>query len=199
MSAVAALVEEASHSAPGLQGLTAKEYYALCRRGVFGDQRTELLDGVIELVAAERPYHNAIVRLLLRIFDTFENEGVYSYTATVEVDEWNAPDPDVYVNRTAFDAVRPEDEVVHAEEVLLAVEVSFSTLSKDRGRKSRKYAEGGIPEYWIVNAKARQVEVRRNPRNGEYRSIEIVGDNGAIRPLFSPEREIAVAKILPRA
>ena len=46
----------------------------------------------------------------------------------------------------------------------LLVEVSDTTLSKDRGEKLVNYARSDIPVYWIVNLVDRQVEVDSGPR-----------------------------------
>ncbi len=52
---------------------------------------------------------------------------------------------------------------------MLIVEVSDTTLGRDRGRKKRLYARAGIPIYWIVNLIDTVVEVYTNP-NGSSRS-----------------------------
>lgn len=182
--------------APPESGLTVEEYYALCDRGAFA-QRVELIDGVVELTLSESRFHNAIIQLLLDLFRDFRDEGIYAYTSTVEIDQKNAPDPDVFVCRTPYAKATRADGMQRPDEVLLVVEVSLSTLRKDRGTKVEKYAGADIPEYWIIDPEARRVEVRRDPSGPAYRSVKVVGDKGAIRPLFSPNREITVAAMFP--
>lgn len=49
------------------------------------------------------------------------------------------------------------------------VEVSDSTLDFDRGPKLQMYARGGVPEYWILNPIAGELERHRGPRaDGTY-------------------------------
>jgi Uma2 family endonuclease len=48
------------------------------------------------------------------------------------------------------------------------MEVADVTLRRDRGPKLRSYARAGIPTYWIVNVKARQVEVYTSPEGSAY-------------------------------
>ena len=44
------------------------------------------------------------------------------------------------------------------EDLLLVVEVSDSTLLRDRGAKQFSYAVAGIQEYWIINVYEKQIE-----------------------------------------
>ena len=59
-------------------------------------------------------------------------------------------------------------------EILLAVEVADTTVEKDRFPKAAKYAEAGIPEYWIINLRDQQLEVHQDPdqTSGVYGSIQ---------------------------
>ena len=55
------------------------------------------------------------------------------------------------------------------------MEVSDTTLWKDREVKGRIYARGRIPAYWVVNLLERQIEVYTSPRGGKspaYRQRE---------------------------
>jgi Uma2 family endonuclease len=53
-------------------------------------------------------------------------------------------------------------------DVYLLVEVSDSTLGKDRTVKLPLYAAYGIPELWIVNLVDKQIEVYTEPHGNEY-------------------------------
>ncbi len=52
----------------------------------------------------------------------------------------------------------------------MIVEVSDSTLEKDRKIKAPLYAKANIPEYWIINIPDKQVECYTNPKNGKYQN-----------------------------
>jgi Uma2 family endonuclease len=66
----------------------------------------------------------------------------------------------------------------------LLVEVSWTTLRQDRGKKRTAYARAGVPVYWIVNLVDRQVEVYTRPtKAGRYRS----------RKAYTPGQQIPVA------
>jgi Uma2 family endonuclease len=77
-------------------------------------------------------------------------------------------------------------------------EVSDSTLAYDRSEKARLYAEAQIPEYWILNVVGSYLEVRRDPEDGEYRSLQTLRITASVTPLFAPDTSIAIADLLPQ-
>ena len=62
-------------------------------------------------------------------------------------------------------------------------EVADSSLEFDRGEKANLYATAGIREYWIVNIVDRAVEVRRDPYDGRYRSVQSFGPGLIVEPI----------------
>ena len=73
-----------------------------------------------------------------------------------------------------------------ASDVLLAIEVSCSSLHSDLREKAELYAEAGIAEYWIVDANDRCIHVFRRPEQRQYldRSVAKVGDS--FSPMHAP-------------
>ncbi len=58
---------------------------------------------------------------------------------------------------------------------MLTVEVSDTTLRRDRRVKLALYARAGIPEFWIVNLELREAEIYRSPGGDAYASVERKG------------------------
>jgi len=75
--------------------------------------------------------------------------------------------------------------------------VSLSSLRKDRKIKAPLYAECGVPEYWIVNAVDREIEVYTEPRNGRYARVETFGRGSTIRLVELSDVEVAVEDVVP--
>lgn len=71
---------------------------------------------------------------------------------------------------------------------LTHAEVSNSSLTKDRRIKAPIYAEAGVPEYWIIDVTSDRlrVEVHTDPRDGDYRRVEILRDGDVLRPTRLP-------------
>jgi Uma2 family endonuclease len=67
-------------------------------------------------------------------------------------------------------------------DLLLVVEVSDSTLSRDRQDKAQRYASASLPRYWIVNLVDRQLEVYTDPdpATGQYRSRQVLTENAQV-------------------
>jgi Uma2 family endonuclease len=101
------------------------------------------------------------------------------------------PEPDV--------AVVPlgDYEAEHPSTALLIIEVSDTTLKKDRG-KAAVYASAGIREYWIVNFGARTVEVYSSPDGDRYAEVRTLRAGDALRPAALVDVVMAVAEILPK-
>ncbi len=78
----------------------------------------------------------------------------------------------------------------------MIIEIADATLSHDRNRKARIYAQAGIPEYWVVNLKQRQVIVYRQPQGEAYQSEQILEATDAITPLAFPAVRIELQTIL---
>jgi len=115
---------------------------------------------------------------------------------TIVLTDGTEPEPDVSVAPgTPLDYLQQHPR---ANELLLAVEVSDSTLTKDRGLKLVSYAQSGLSEYWIVNLVNRQLEVYRRPAlAGDYADAVVYLSGQSVAPLSAPNSPIAVADLPP--
>ena len=108
------------------------------------------------------------------------------------LDDFSAPEPDVAV----VPGQRRDYATEHPTRAVLLVEVSDTTLAKDRGRKLRGYARNGVPEYWIVNLQETQLEVYRDPQGETYGSSLVFRTGQTVATLAKPDAPIAVADLL---
>lgn len=171
--------------------LRRREYEALVDRGMFGDERLELLRGVLVEMSPQGQPHSRITAWLAQWFAhalEFARYDVRSHSGfAASVD--SMPEPDVSVSRRT-------EGGGHPSEALLLVEVAETSLAKDRSIKTEIYAQSGVPEYWIVNVRKRTVEVLTRPsrRSGYGRVVtRAIGD--VLRPTRLRGVEIAVADI----
>ena len=174
--------------------MTADEFLRLKEQGFFGKHRVELRRGVVVLKMATSTMHAKALALVLEALGAYRAPDRFlACQSTVKTALDEAPEPDAFVVRGNKRNAREE---ITPDRMLLVVEVSITSLKDDRTEKARIYAEAGIPDYWIVNPVARQVEIRRDPKEGAYTSIEIVNDPQRIAPLFAPEISVATGDLM---
>lgn len=131
-------------------------------------ERVELIDGLIIPRGDVDPPHAVVVSRLRRRLDRLVPDGWFTIQdMPVRVHRTYEPFPDVAIVGGDPDTAYLDRHPGPAD-VALAVEVSDSTLAKDRGEKRVNYARGGIGVYWIVNLIDRQVEVYTKPTPDGY-------------------------------
>lgn len=162
-----------------IRRFTRREYDRLVDLGVFEDERIELLRGMLVTMSPQGGPHATISswlmqRLVLALGMDFDVRGHCPYAATDD----SEPEPDISVSR------RIAGLLEHPTQPLLVIEVSDSSISKDRKIKAPIYAEAGAPEYWLVNISGDElsVEVHTQPTPKGYRSVEILRDGDVLRP-----------------
>jgi Uma2 family endonuclease len=175
----------------GIRRLSRIEYDRMVDLGMFENERVELLYGVLVAMSPQGAPHATIAAWLVQRFvraldDTFDVRGHSPFAATDD----SEPEPDVSVSRRST-------ERAHPSAALLLIEVSESSIRKDREIKTRLYAEAGVPEYWIVDLTGDEivVEVHTDPSPQGYRMIETMAQDRILRPTRLPGVEIAVADI----
>ncbi|MEF8796073.1 MAG: Uma2 family endonuclease [Salinivenus sp.] len=173
------MVEIASSSTTAVRPrrFTSDEVQTMLHAGILHeDDPLELIDGQLVVMAPIKDPHIVCVNRLTRLFvERTDAEVAVSVQNPVRIDEHNEPEPDVVLSTALDRAPRPND-------VLLLVEVSGSTLEYDRDVKCPLYARAGIPEVWIVNLKAQQIEVHRDPDGNVYRTRHLVGLDDTVTP-----------------
>ena len=62
---------------------------------------------------------------------------------------------------------------------------------------ARRYAEAGIPEYWVVNLVDRVLVVFREPGDGSYRTRSTLEPGARVAPGSWPDLELDIASLFP--
>ena len=114
-------------------------------------RHTELLEGaLIFVMSPQRRWHGRVVtRLTVALEEQAPAGVVIDREITVRLDDRNRPEPDIVATTTAWE---PGETWLAPADVLLVVEVtSPESAHRDRTLKLRKYAEAGIPHYWLID------------------------------------------------
>ena len=181
--------------APSRRLFTVDEVLAMDRAGIFhSEERIELLDGeIIVMPPTNEPHADGTDRLDESLKENLRRRARVRVQGPVRINDYSLLEPDIAVLHLRDDYHR---EHPSPADVFLLIEVADSSLQMDREVKLARYAAAGIPEVWIVNVRARQVEAYADPVDGTYRSRRVVTADGSISPLAFPDVSLAVADFL---
>jgi Uma2 family endonuclease len=176
--------------------LSRSHFHGLVTAGVVSEgARVELLDGAIVDLPMQDPPHSVACELVAEAFSHL-GDGLHLRTQKpLALEEFSEPEPDVVIVEGRVRDYLADHPA--PDRVRLLVEVSDSTLSKDRGRKLRAYARNGVGEYWILNLVDRQLEIHRDPQGEIYRDREVLRQNDRAIAASVDGRTIRVADLLP--
>ncbi len=182
---------------PPLARISVDRYERMIESGQFGDDdRFELIEGALVQKMTRKPPHSSGSEQAWRAIHEALPAGWHvRVEKPVRIPLRDSmPEPDVSVARG-----RPGDyaEVDPGpEDVPLIVEVSYATVRADRALAAT-YLGGGIPVYWLLNVRDRQLEVY-TPTQGPQAPI-ILGETDLANLVIagSVAGPIAVADLLP--
>lgn len=180
----------------GRRPITVAEYHRMGEAGILsGSDRVELVEGELVAMSPVGSPHAGTVNALNRLLvGAVGGRGVVSVQNSVRLDDRTEPEPDLAVLRPRADDYR--SSTPGPEDVVLVVEVADTSLGYDRAVKAPLYASHGIPELWIVDLAAREVEVHRMPEGGRYAALVRVGPGGTLDPELLPGVSIPAAAVL---
>ncbi len=173
---------------------TVEQYYQMAATGILApDERVELIEGEVIEMAPIGPRHAMCVDRIDEVMREKLGRTVHIRAQNpIRLSNITEPQPDITVAKRA-------DYSTHhpvGEDVLLAIEVSDSTLEKDRTLKQKAYANANIPEFWIVNLPEDVVEVYRSPAGDGYQEVKLVSREDQVSPQLLPNLTLTGEEIL---
>jgi Uma2 family endonuclease len=148
------------------------EEYLVIANSIEFAGKVELVDGVIVRMPPPNYPHFSVQRQVFRALDAIFGNGIDGYIVGqelfVRLGEATVRGPDVSIFRDPGSITGLPDRDV----LLLAVEVSDSSLRDDLGPKRLNYAAAGIMEYWVVDINNRRVHRFTGPADGDYANEE---------------------------
>ncbi|HEY0202947.1 MAG TPA: Uma2 family endonuclease [Acetobacteraceae bacterium] len=178
-----------------VHAFTVDDYHRMAEAGILSaDERTELIEGVVVTMSPiGAPHFVAVLRLEKLLRDAVGERALVSVQGPVRLPPRSEPQPDLALLRPPVD--RYEAVLPGPADVFLLVEVSDSTLARDRDVKAPLYAAHGIPEYWLVDLEARHVLVHRDPLPAERRwqSVQPVGADAVLDLAALPGAAVPLA------
>ncbi len=152
----------------------AREVLGMFDAGILTEEdRVELVEGELLTVNPRGPDHRSLKdELHRRLLAAYSGQDVHVLNqGPVVAGPIGLPEPDLAVVRGAERAYL--DHYPTGADLLLVVEVSKTSHARDRA-KVHDYARGGVPVYWLLDLRARVLEVFRepHPESGSFGSHE---------------------------
>ena len=183
--------------------LSVRQYLRMIDAGVFPPEtHVELLGGILVEQMTKGHPRNYLTMILPTIFQPLlPRPWAVVGEVSLRLGPRSRPEPDLMILQGPIPRYKGQPPTPH--DVALVVEVAESSYRYDRSHKWRSYAAAGIPVYWIINLKKRQVEVYRDPAGAgagaEYRTSEVYGEDAAAPVVIAGVEvgRVAARDILP--
>ena len=162
------------------------------------DARLELIEGEIVPMPPHGPDHwHSVASLTGKLVRTFGETHMVCPQLSLDLGD-SQPEPDFSL--IPLGLIVPKKLPTTAD---LVIEVAKTSLAFDRHEKASVYAKAGIPELWIINLIASQVEVLRRPHPSSegaygyaYGSVDFLRGEETVAPLFRPEAVFKASELL---
>jgi Uma2 family endonuclease len=168
---------------------TVAEIEAMVAAGIIDeDERFELIGGEVVPMLPKGGRHEMVKLDLNRHFQRTGPDDLHiAQETTLRLDPKSFVEPDFCVfPRSVF----PSD--LRGHHVLLAIEVSDTSLAYDLGRKIGVYAAFGIPEVWVIDANSLVTHVFRSLGAEGYRTRFDAGPQQTIAATQAPDIAICL-------
>ena len=152
--------------------VSADNYLKLVDAGGFGDAHVELVEGeLVEMSPSHSKHGKMVGKVYSSLAAVYSQLGCEIFIDTiVELSTLTLRAPDICVTDSPTD----DQKNLPASAILLAVEISDTTLAEDIGRKRIDYASAGIRHYWVVDVEGRRVHCYADPQGADYAAIRVV-------------------------
>ena len=178
--------------------LTVEEYFRMAEVGLLAPEaRVELIEGEIIDMAPIGPQHGSLMwGLLRRIARDLGNQIWVWDQATLPLDQFSAPEPDIALLRYRADEY--SQQLPSPSDVLLVVEVSQSSLHHDQKIKLPLYARHDIPEVWIVDVERPCLHFFHTVEAGRYTHTASTPAPGRVSLHSRPDLTIDLTGLLEK-
>jgi Uma2 family endonuclease len=181
-----------------LARLTVDQYEAMVDSGFFTRRdRLQLINGLLVAKVSKSPPHVLTAKNVRDELQQLIPSGWdFRIEDPVRLPPGSEPEPDVSMAR----GHKRDYATRHPgpADLSLVVEIAESSLAEDR-KLAGVYGVAGIPVYWIINLKARQVEVYTLKRRGGYGKPRVFKSGQSVPVMIDGAivGRIAVDDILP--
>lgn len=175
--------------------LTAHEFAVASDAGSFDESmHVELIDGELVEMPSDGAIHAVHLAQSFRVLDrlvALRPPLMITTSMSVQLDTDRVVGPDIVV----FDPLPGMPLLTPASRVRLAVEHAFSTRGYDTNQKAEYCAEGGVPEYWVLDDVAIRLHRFHTPTGGRYTRDAPLGPDDRVAVPFAPGETVRVGEL----
>lgn len=172
--------------------LSVAAYRALGEAGLI-PKNTELLFGFVYTKMSKSPLHSALVRRLFKLLKQALVPGFFVDSEQPISCEDSEPEPDLAVIR----GVEEDFWNQHPRTAELVIEVCVTSHDYDRS-KLRAYATAGVKECWLVLVPEQQIEIYREPKEGQFAEHIVHGPGGVLTSSVLPEFSLPLVALFAK-
>ncbi|MGI8543748.1 MAG: Uma2 family endonuclease [Aridibacter sp.] len=194
-----AILEENEIISPVLERktFTSDEVHQMMEIGILPEESGwELINGeIIHRMIIGSRHAETVIKFSKLLEKLIGDESLVSTQNPIEISQKNESEPDIAILKMRDDFYmethpKPSD-------VLLVIEISFSTIDFDRETKKRIYAEAGIVEYWLVNLEENTLEIYSNPKGANYFEMKFYERGDIVYSKHIEKLKLKVSDIIP--
>jgi Uma2 family endonuclease len=172
--------------------INVKQYDEMIEHGILTtNDKVELLNGVIIEKMPKGIKHAAINDLVAEMFrQTLGNRVIIRNQNPVVLDDYSEPEPDIVLAKPPREIYLERHPT--PEDILLIIEISDTTLGRDRVTKSLAYAKAEIQQYLVLNLQNETIEDSREPGEDGYQFKRTLRKGDSLNLVAFPEVEIKI-------
>lgn len=175
--------------------ISVKEYDEMIQHGILtAEDKVELLNGVIIEKTPKGIKHAAFNDLVAEILrEKLGNRAIIRNQNPIVLDDFSEPEPDIVLAKPPREIYLEKHPT--PEDILLIIEISDSTLGRDRITKNLAYAKAGIRQYIVFNVQNNSLEDYRQPAADGYQSKQTYRKGDSLNLAAFPEIEIKIDEL----
>ena len=183
---------------PEVVPMTVDALRLLDEQGFFANDncKHELIDGILIMVPPPGTGHQSTEnRALMALIDALSAAGLRKKYRVqtgggIILNNHTNLGPDLMVVR---EPNGPKEWT--ADDVIIMIEIAWSSLTTDLGDKARRYAAVGIQEYWVLDVADKALIMHRDPSATHYGSVTTLRAPANVSSLLEPKLSVAVADL----
>lgn len=159
------------------------------------DERFELIEGELYPMSPKNSPHVVIEARLFRLLARELPETIeLAAASTLYLSQSTFLEPDILVYPRTDDPT-----ALKGDEVLLAIEVSDTSLKRDMEAKAPLYAAHGVQDLWIIDVNGQKTHVHSDPGLLGYKEIRSTALDETLNLPFDSGFEIRISDLLTQS